>query len=162
MGARPAAAVPHTTHTAPPLRQGIAQTRLPDPRTAPTPALDSHMRAVVITRPGGPEVLDVREVPRPEPGPGEVLVRVRASGLNRADLLQRGGRYPAPPGVPAQIPGLEFAGEVAARGADARLWREGQRVFGVVGGGAHAEYVVTHERAVAGVPDSLDWVQAGG
>jgi putative PIG3 family NAD(P)H quinone oxidoreductase len=119
------------------------------------------MRAVVITRPGGPEVLDVREVPRPEPGPGEVLVRVRASGLNRADLLQRGGRYPAPPGVPAQIPGLEFAGEVAARGADARLWREGQRVFGVVGGGAHAEYVVTHERAVAGVPDSLDWVQAG-
>src|SRR4051812_25742705 len=111
------------------------------------------MRVVVITKPGPPEVLEVREVERPEPGAEQILVRVRATGLNRADLLQREGRYPPPPGVPADRPGLEFAGEVAALGPGARLWREGQRVFGVVAGAAHAEYLVAHERAVAEVPD---------
>jgi putative PIG3 family NAD(P)H quinone oxidoreductase len=118
------------------------------------------MRAAVITKPGPPEVLEIRDVPRPEPGAGEVLVRVRASGLNRADLLQREGRYPPPPGAPADVPGIEFAGEVAASGPGATLWREGQRVFGIAGGGAHAEYVVAHERAVAEVPDALGWVEA--
>jgi putative PIG3 family NAD(P)H quinone oxidoreductase len=118
------------------------------------------MRAAVITKPGPPEVLEIRDVPRPEPGAGEVLVRVRASGLNRADLLQREGRYPPPPGAPAEFPGIEFAGEVAAAGPGATLWREGQRVFGIAGGGAHAEYVVAHERAVAEVPDALGWVEA--
>src|ERR687893_2889705 len=102
------------------------------------------MNAVVITRPGDPEVLELREVERPEPGAGEVLVRVHATALNRADLLQREGRYPPPPGVPADIPGLEFAGEVAALGPGARDWREGDRVFGIVGGGAYAEYLVAH------------------
>src|SRR2546427_9726368 len=106
------------------------------------------MRAVIITRPGGPEVLEVREAPQPEPAPDEVLVRVRASALNRADLLQREGKYPAPPGFPQEIPGLEFAGDVAAVGVRARQWREGQRVFGLTGGGAHAEYVLAHEGTV--------------
>ena len=94
------------------------------------------MRAVVITTPGGPEVLEVRDVPRPTPSADEVLVRVRASALNRADLLQRRGRYPAPPGWPADIPGIEFAGEIAEIGSAVRDWREGDRVFGLVGGTA--------------------------
>jgi putative PIG3 family NAD(P)H quinone oxidoreductase len=117
------------------------------------------MRAVVITKPGPPDVLDVREIARPEPRVEQILVRVRASGLNRADLLQREGRYPPPPGAP-DTPGIEFAGEVAALGPGARLWREGQRVFGIAGGGAHAEYLVAHERAVAEIPDTLDWDEA--
>src|SRR4051812_41553511 len=95
------------------------------------------MRAVVITEPGGPGVLAIRDVPRPIPGPGEVLVRVRGSALNRADLLQRRGQYPAPPGSPAEIPGIEITGEVVSRGASAGRWSEGARVFGIVGGGAH-------------------------
>jgi len=86
---------------------------------------------------------------------------VRASALNRADLLQRAGRYPAPAGAPSDIPGLEFAGEVAALGPGAREWKEGDRVFGIVGGGAHAEYLVTHERTLAAVPEPLTWEQAG-
>jgi len=119
------------------------------------------MKAAVISRPGGPEVLELREVARPVAGSGEVLVRVRASALNRADLLQRAGRYPAPAGAPSDIPGLEFAGEVAALGPGAREWKEGDRVFGIVGGGAHAEYLVTHERTLAAVPEPLTWEQAG-
>src|SRR5688572_28334627 len=118
------------------------------------------MSAVVIRRPGGPEVLEVREVERPEPGTGEVLVRVHATALNRADLLQREGRYPPPPGAPADIPGLEFAGEVAALGSGAGEWREGDRVFGIAGGGAYAEYLVVHERTLAPIPKSLDWDDA--
>ena len=118
------------------------------------------MRALVITRPGGPEVLEIRDVPRPEPGPEDVLVRVHASGLNRADLLQRRGMYPAPAGWPADIPGLEFAGEVAACGERARAWQPGARVFGLVGGGAQAEFITTHERAVAEIPQKLSWSEA--
>lgn len=118
------------------------------------------MKAVVITQPGGPEVLELREVDRPQPGSEEVLVRVRATALNRADLLQREGRYPPPPGAPADIPGLEFAGEVAALGPSAREWHEGDPVFGIAGGGTYAEYVVVHERTLAQIPPSLDWVTA--
>lgn len=118
------------------------------------------MRAALITRPGGPEVLEIRDVPRPEPGAGEVLVRVHATALNRADLLQREGRYPAPPGWPPDIPGMEVAGEVAARGPGALLWKVGDRVFGIVGGGAYAEFVVTHERALAPIPPRLTWTDA--
>jgi putative PIG3 family NAD(P)H quinone oxidoreductase len=118
------------------------------------------MRAVVIPRAGGPEVLEVREVPAPEPGTGEVRVRVRATAINRADLLQRQGRYPAPPGAPRDIPGLEFAGVVEALGTGASLWRPGERVFGLAGGGAHAEYIVAHERALAAIPSTLDWTAA--
>jgi putative PIG3 family NAD(P)H quinone oxidoreductase len=118
------------------------------------------MRAAVITRPGGPEVLAVEHRPDPEPGPAEVLVRVRASALNRADLLQREGHYPAPPGAPADIPGMEFAGEVAALGANVTGWRVGDRVFGIVGGGANAELLATDARCVARIPDELSWTDA--
>lgn len=120
------------------------------------------MRAVVITRPGGPEVLALQEVSTPEPGPEQVRVRVRASGLNRADIHQRQGSYPAPPGSPASIPGLEFAGEVEAVGPGVRGLRPGDRVYGICGGGGQAEYVVVHERMLARVPDNLDLVAAGG
>ena len=118
------------------------------------------MRAAVITRPGGPDVLEVREVARPEPVADHVLVRVRASALNRADLLQREGRYPPPLDVPQDIPGIEFAGEVALVGAGVHRWRPGQRVFGIVGGGAHAEYLTVHERMLAEIPANLDWAEA--
>jgi NADPH:quinone reductase len=118
------------------------------------------MEAVWIPQFGGPEVLEVRQVGKPMVTPEQVLVRVRASALNRADLLQRQGKYPPPPGFPAEIPGIEFAGEVAEAGSSVRMWKPGQRVFGLLGGGAHAEYVVTHERLLAEVPASLDWAQA--
>src|SRR5712692_7442632 len=101
------------------------------------------MRAVIITRPGGPEVLEVQEVETPEPAGDQVRVRVRASGINRADLLQRAGGYPAPPGSPSNIPGLEFSGEVDAFGELVRMWKPGQRVMGLAGGGAQAEYVLS-------------------
>lgn len=119
------------------------------------------VRAAVITRPGGPEVLDIEERAVPTPGPGEILVRVISSALNRADLSQRRGRYPAPLGAPQDIPGLEFAGVVSACGPYAQRFREGDRVCGLVPGGAHAEFLVAHERAVAAVPLSLDWRLAG-
>jgi putative PIG3 family NAD(P)H quinone oxidoreductase len=117
------------------------------------------MRAVVITQAGGPEYLAIRELKKPEPGPGEVLVRVRATALNRADILQREGRYPPPPGAP-DIPGLEFAGEVVDAGSGATRWPVGARVFGIVGGGAHAEYLVVNQDAVAAIPDHLGWTDA--
>src|SRR2546421_10069024 len=101
------------------------------------------MRAVTI-RDGGE--LAVAEHPDPEPGAGEVLVRVRAAGLNGADMLQRKGAYPAPPGAPPDIPGLELAGEVAALGPGALRFSEGDRVMGIVGGGGQAELCVVHER----------------
>lgn len=118
------------------------------------------MRAVVITAPGGPDVLELQERPLPEPGPGEIRVRVGAAGLNRADLLQRRGGYPAPPGWPADVPGLEFAGLVDALGEGVARWRAGDRVMGLVGGGAHAEYVVTSADEALPVPDGLDWPEA--
>ena len=118
------------------------------------------MRAIVIAQPGGPEVLQLRDVPDPKPAAGEVLVRVRAAGLNRADLLQRQGRYPAPPGVPADIPGLEFAGDIADLGERTSVWKKSQRVFGIVAGGAQAEYLTIHERAIAEIPPNLDYAQA--
>ncbi|HEX3248317.1 MAG TPA: NAD(P)H-quinone oxidoreductase [Pyrinomonadaceae bacterium] len=119
------------------------------------------MKAVVITRFGGPEVLEVQDVAKPQPGPEEVLVRVRSTALNRADLLQRSGRYAAPPGAPQNIPGLEFAGEVAELGTNAHRWQRGDRVMGIVGGGAHAEFVTAHQDAVAAVPPKLEWPAAG-
>ena len=119
------------------------------------------MKAVVITRFGGPEVLEVQDVAKPQPGPEEVLVRVRSTALNRADLLQRSGRYAAPPGAPQNIPGLEFAGEVVELGTNAHRWQRGDRVMGIVGGGAHAEFVTAHQDAVAAVPRKLEWPAAG-
>jgi putative PIG3 family NAD(P)H quinone oxidoreductase len=116
------------------------------------------VRAVTIQE----GALVVEERPDPEPGKDELLVRVRAAGLNGADMLQRKGAYPAPPGAPPDIPGLELAGEVAALGPGASRFAEGDRVMAVVGGGGHAELAVVHERATMPVPDPLDWPAAGG
>lgn len=118
------------------------------------------MLAAIISRPGPPDVLELRDVPRPEPREGEVLVHVRASALNRADLLQRQGRYPAPPGAPDSIPGLEIAGEVAELGENVAQWKVGDRVFGIVGGGGHAEFALTRANELARVPESLAWENA--
>lgn len=120
------------------------------------------MRALTITQPGGPEVLAVVETPTPSPSADQVLVRVRAAGLNRADLLQRAGKYPAPPDAPADIPGLEFAGEITALGPDVRSLRVGQRVCGLVGGGAQAEFVLIREPLAIPLPDHVSDVQGGG
>ena len=113
------------------------------------------MRAIVIREPGGPEVLELREVDAPDPPFGHVRVRVRFAGVNRADLLQRAGFYPAPPGVPRDIPGLEYAGTVDALGPGARRFEVGDRVFGLVAGGAYAEQIVAHEREVVALPAGL-------
>jgi putative PIG3 family NAD(P)H quinone oxidoreductase len=118
------------------------------------------MRAVIIEGAGGPDVLEVRERPTPTPAPDEVLVRVRASALNRADLHQREGNYPAPPGAPADIPGLEFAGEIAELGSAVTSWGIGDRVFGIVAGGGNAEFLVTDAGAIARIPDRLSWTDA--
>ena len=107
------------------------------------------------------EVL-VEEHPDPVPGAGEVLVRVHAAGLNGADMMQRRGLYPAPPGSPANIPGLELAGEVAALGPGAERFQTGERVMAIVGGGGQAELAVVHERQLMPVPAALDWAAAGG
>lgn len=119
------------------------------------------MKAIVITGTGGPEVLEIRDVPAPDPRGDQVRVRVRACGLNRADLMQCRGMYPAPPGAPADIPGLEYAGEVDALGPDVvGAVKPGDRVFGLVAGGGQAEYVLSHERLVVPIPSNLDFVQA--
>jgi len=118
------------------------------------------MRAAWIARFGGPEVLEIREVPKPGFNDEQVLVRVRASSLNRADLLQRQGKYPPPPGFPAEIPGMEFAGEIAEIGGSVRRWKPGQRVFGLIGGGAQAEYITTSEHLLAEIPANLSIEQA--
>jgi NADPH2:quinone reductase len=107
------------------------------------------------------EVL-VEEHPDPEPGSGMVLVRVRGAGINGADMLQRRGRYPAPPGSPPDIPGLELAGEVAALGPGAARFAEGDRVMGIVGGGGQGELAVVHERQLMPVPEALEFPDAGG
>jgi NADPH2:quinone reductase len=116
------------------------------------------MRAVTIRE----KQLSVEDHPDPEVGAGEVLVRVRAAGLNGADMMQRRGLYPAPPGAPQDIPGLELAGEVVARGPGARRFEEGDRVMGIVAGGGQAELCVVHERILMPVPEALDWTCAGG
>src|SRR4051794_35145427 len=106
--------------------------------------------------------VSAQEKPDPEPGAGEILVRVHSAGINGADLHQRSGGYPAPPGSPPDIPGLELAGEVVARGDGAERFAEGDRVMAVVGGGGQAELCVVHERAAMPVPDSVDRTKAGG
>ena len=116
------------------------------------------MRAVAIRE----QEIVIEEHPDPAPGAGEALVRVRAAGLNGADMMQRRGLYPAPPGSPQDIPGMELAGEVAARGPGAERFAEGERVMAIVGGGAQAELAVVHERVLMPVPAALDWPAAGG
>src|SRR5256714_2180200 len=104
----------------------------------------------------------VEEHPDPEPGAGEILVRVHAAGLNGADMLQRKGAYPAPPGWPQDIPGMELAGEVVALGPGTMRFEQGDRVMAIVGGGAQAELALVHEREAMPAPDALDWPAAGG
>src|SRR6185295_5419141 len=119
------------------------------------------MKAVRIVSFGGVEGLQVVDVAdAPPPTADRVRVRVRAAGLNRADILQRRGRYPAPPGYPADIPGIEFAGEIEAVGDAARTWQIGDRVFGITGGGAQAGYVTVPENSLARIPDNLEWAEA--
>lgn len=118
------------------------------------------MLAVKIVSHEGAGRLKVCEVERPQARADRVRVRVRAAGLNRADLLQKRGRYPAPPGAPADIPGLEFAGEVEQLGEESSAWRVGQRVFGITAGGAQAEYVVVPESHLAEIPEGLSFEEA--
>jgi putative PIG3 family NAD(P)H quinone oxidoreductase len=118
------------------------------------------MRAIAITKPGGPDVLALVERPLPEPSRGEVRIRVRATAINRADLLQRMGAYPAPSDSPPDIPGLEYAGEVESLGPGVERLAVGDRVFGLVGGGGYAEQLVAHERTVARIPDGLSFEHA--
>lgn len=120
-----------------------------------------RMRAVVIREPGDADVLTLREVPLPEPGRGEVRVRVAASGVNRADLIQRQGRYPAPPGWPRDIPGLEFSGTVEALGRGVDGVEAGDRVMGIVGGGGCAEFLVTRPEELVRVPAGTELEEAG-
>lgn len=118
------------------------------------------MRCIVFTGVGGGEVVALQDRPDPEPGSGEVVVRVRYAGLNPADLHQRAGHYPAPPGAPQDIPGLEVAGVVESVGGQVLGYRPGDRVFGLIAGGGLANRVAVHERCVTGVPDDLSEVDA--
>ncbi|MFL6542002.1 MAG: NAD(P)H-quinone oxidoreductase [Chthoniobacterales bacterium] len=120
------------------------------------------MRAIVISKHGDVEGIHLGQVVTPAaPTADRVRVRVRAAGLNRADISQRRGKYPAPPGYTQNVPGLEFAGEIDAVGELVRMWKVGDRVFGITGGGAQAEYVIVPESNVARVPGNLNWVEAG-
>ncbi|AGC46201.1 PIG3 family NAD(P)H quinone oxidoreductase [Myxococcus stipitatus DSM 14675] len=118
------------------------------------------MKVIRITEPGGPEVLEEADRPEPMAGPGELKVRVRASALNRADLLQIRGHYPAPLDAPPDIPGLEYAGEVVAVGPRTHRFKVGDRVMGLVGGGAWSDVLVTHEREALPIPEGMDFTDA--
>ena len=117
------------------------------------------MRAVEISEPGGPEVLRVAEAPKPAPQPNEILVKVAAAGVNRPDVLQRMGHYPVPPGA-SPLPGLEIAGEVVELGAEARLWKRGDKVCALANGGGYAEYCAVPETQALPVPKNLTMVEA--
>lgn len=118
------------------------------------------MKAVVITKPGPPDVLYWLERPTPEPGPEEVLVKVFAAGVNRPDVAQRKGHYPPPPGASPEIPGLEIAGTIVKTGTDCKRWKEGDQVCALVSGGGYAEFCVAPEGQCLPVPSSLSYVEA--
>ena len=122
--------------------------------------LPREMTYIRIDRPGGPEVLVPDRMPVPRPGPGEVLIRVAAAGVNRPDVLQRQGGYPPPPGA-TDVPGLEVAGEVVATGSEVERWRVGDRVMALVASGGYAEYCVAPGPQVLPVPDGVSMVEAG-
>lgn len=121
--------------------------------------LPATMTAIAISKPGGPEVLVAREITRPEPALGEILVRVEAAGVNRPDTIQRMGLYPAPPGAP-ETPGLEIAGEVVAIGAGVTAWKVGERVCALVGGGGYAQYCTVHESHALPIPKGFSAIEA--
>ncbi len=118
------------------------------------------MRAVIVTEPGGPEKLSIGAIDEPSPGPGEALVRLRAAGVNRADLLQRMGLYPPPPGVRADVLGLEFAGEIARLGEGVSDFLPGDRVMGIASGAAQAELLVAPLRMLLPIPRQLSFEEA--
>src|SRR5215207_8051149 len=118
------------------------------------------MRAVIYEGAGGPEVISIGDVPKPEVRPEHIRVRVHAAGVNRADLIQRRGQYAAPAGWPANIPGLEYAGEVEAVRPGVTRWKVGDRVMGLVGGGGQAEYVVVHQDEALAIPRGLSYEEA--
>jgi NADPH2:quinone reductase len=118
------------------------------------------MKAIVITQPGGPEVLQIAERPRPQPAPGEVLIKVAAAGVNRPDVAQRKGSYPPPPGVPKDIPGLEVAGIIVETGSDCRRWNVGDKVCALVAGGGYAEYCAAPEGQCLPIPGNLSFAEA--
>ncbi|MGO4388144.1 NAD(P)H-quinone oxidoreductase [Microvirga sp. 2YAF29] len=122
--------------------------------------IPSTMRAVITDGSGGPEVLKLVERPVPQPGEGEILVRIKAAGINRPDVIQRQGGYPPPPGA-SDILGLEFAGEIVALGKSATRFKPGDRVMALVAGGAYAEYAVVHETNALPIPEGLSWEEAG-
>jgi NADPH:quinone reductase len=118
------------------------------------------MKAIVISHPGGPEVLQVSDYKTPTPGPDEVLIEVKASGLNRADLIQRAGHYPAPPGVPADIPGMEVAGTITACGPAVTQWKPGDPVCALIAGGGYAQYVTAREGQCMPIPANFSFAEA--
>lgn len=126
-----------------------------------TQTLPATMKAIKIRKPGGPEVLELGELARPEPGPGEILIRVSAAGVNRPDTFQRMGLYLPPPGAP-ETPGLEVAGEVVATGPGVTRWKAGDRVCALVGGGGYAEFCPAHEAHALPVPKGLSEIEAAG
>ena len=123
------------------------------------PSPPPTMRAVAIATPGGPEVLKIAEMPTPKPGPGQVLVKVAAAGVNRPDVAQRQGVYPPPPGH-SPLPGLEVAGEVVEAGAGVARWKAGDQVCALVNGGGYAEYCIAEETAALPIPAGFDLVRA--
>jgi putative PIG3 family NAD(P)H quinone oxidoreductase len=123
------------------------------------PDLPSEMTAIAIRAPGGPEVLVPERRPLPKPGPGEILVKVAAAGVNRPDVMQRKGLYPPPAGAP-DIPGLEIAGQVAALGPAVTRWKVGDEVCALVAGGGYAEYCLAHESHALPVPPGLSMAEA--
>ncbi|MDQ4141200.1 MAG: alcohol dehydrogenase catalytic domain-containing protein, partial [Bacteroidota bacterium] len=118
------------------------------------------MKAIVITQPGAPEVLQVQERPAPTPKPYEVLIQVKAAGVNRPDVFQRKGGYPPPPGVPADIPGLEVAGVITQCREKVSRWQPGQAVCALLGGGGYAEYVVADARHCLPIPANWSFTEA--
>lgn len=115
------------------------------------------MRSIVITAAGGAEVLQAQSRPEPECGAGEILVRIKATAVNRADVLQRKGNYPAPPGASPDVPGLEYAGIVKALAADVINFKVGDRVFGLAPGGTYQEYLAVHASTAMHLPAELSW-----
>ena len=121
--------------------------------------LPATMTAIAISRPGGPDVLVAEQRPLPQPGPGEILVKVAAAGVNRPDLSQREGRYPPPPGA-SDLPGLEIAGEVVGLGEGVTAWKLGDQVCALAHGGGYAQYCALHESHALPVPKGLSMVEA--
>ncbi len=118
------------------------------------------MQAIIITKPGAPDVLQLQERPTPQPGDNEVLIKVKAAGINRPDIAQRKGHYPPPPTAPQDIPGLEVAGVVEACGAGVKRWKEGDEVCALLAGGGYATMAIAHETHCLPKPSNLSFIEA--